>query len=95
MYPALTLSVSLGAVVGVYALCVGVGTDETSFRGVLFWMGLPYVGYCALAVARHRTGGSGLVFAGTLVSAGFASLFYAAVDLPFIEARLRGQAAAN
>jgi hypothetical protein len=90
MYPALTVCVSVGAVIWVYALCVGVGTDETSFAGVLFWMGIPYVGYCALAVARSRTGSSGLVFAGTLVSAGCASWFYAARILPFIEARLRG-----
>lgn len=91
MDAALTVCVSLGAILTTYALCVGAGTDEHSTRFFLFWTGAPYLGYCGLAFARRRTGGAAPVFVTTALSAGLASLLYVADLVPYIQARSKGE----
>jgi hypothetical protein len=95
MYTAMTVAASLAAIGAMLALCVASGMDARSINFFVCWTSAPYLGYCILAFWRHRRVGSGLVFAGTALSAGLAVIAYASDILPSIRARYTGDVVMN
>ena len=95
VYTALSICASLIATGAMFALCVAAGMDARSIHFIVCWTSAPYIGLCILAFSRHRRLGSGLVFAGTAISAGLAVVVYANDMLPFIRARYTGDIVMN
>jgi hypothetical protein len=87
MYTALSVCASLIAIITMLSLCVAAGFDAQTINFFVCWTSAPYIGHCILAYWRHRRSGSGLVFAGTVLSAGSAVVVYANDILPFVRAR--------
>lgn len=93
MNPVFTVLVSVGAILFMAGLGILGGTDSPSLLFFVCWTGAPYLGYCALALARRapRTA----IFVNTLISAGLASIAYLSDSWPFILARARGEEMMN
>lgn len=96
MHPVYTFITCFAAVFAMVKLCLAAELDEHSFPFFVAWTSAPYLAYCGLAHSRRtRRDDSTVVFIGTAISAGLATLLYGNDLWTVIDARSRGEELLN